>query len=957
MPWRPLIALIAIATYFPVQNAAAQCNPTWGLEILPPTGLRGYITLINTSDLGAGPTLFATGAELSVNGINLDGIAAFDGVEWSPLGSGLYGTATAMLSFDEGSGPALYVGGSLYIFDLHSSWYLARWNGATWAGVPGLPGPVSALALHGDQNAAAVYAACVVSTSGRAVTQIVQWNGASWNPVGANLVASVSALQSFDDGHGPLLFAAGSWVADTGATFPIMYRWNGAAWIEQAGATEHPSDGTVRHAYFKTLQAFDDGSGPALYAAGYFSLTGIEPIRGVARWNGKDWFAVGTGIDGPVQSMLPIHDDQGPALYAGGSIRIPGSPISNYILRWDGNAWTSASPNPQGIPSSLATFNLGTEQVLCTGVTNGGGVVQFNSSTWQPLSSGHGGAYTNFSNDHVTALAAYDAGAGRALYVGGRFAFAGGIPIRAIARWDGSSFAPLGTGVEGVVFALAVFDDGTGPALYAAGNFPTAGGNPARNIARWNGSAWSAVGTGIGEADDAVASLEVFDDGTGPALYAGGLFDSAGGKKASNIAKWNGTDWSPVKGGVDGWVNCLRAVREKGVPVLYAGGNFYSADGKPAEGIARWNGSEWSGVGGGLRINDYGWAATILEYDDGSGPALYVGGYFDAAGGIPANSIARWDGLHWSPVGDGVQTFDIWSLAAFDDGSGRALYAGGDFVAAGASSASCIAKWDGRIWQPVGTGLYTDESGFEFRAVQTLLSFDDGNGPSLFVGGHFRAIDNHYFLNIARLVHSAPSSPSILHATGSLSVCAGDAATFSVLAMGKGSLGYQWRRGTASLTDGPNVAGAQTPTLTVRTLSPGSEIPYNCVVTDSACSVVSATAYLSVPPSPPIITRQPSPASVLLGSDVTLSIGVDYSPLNALAWRKNGSPLKESPYVHGVATGSLTLTGATFSDAGQYDVVITNACGSVTSNPARLTVLGTAQPPAKPIGPIPANPG
>jgi hypothetical protein len=90
-------------------------------------------------------------------------------------------------------------------------------------------------------------------------------------------------------------------------------------------------------------------------------------------------------------------------------------------------------------------------------------------------------------------------------------------------------------GVDGGVSALTVFDDGTGPALYAGGEFTTAGGVPAHGIARWDGTAWSSLGSGM---NDWVRALTVFDDGTGPALYAGGNFTTAGGGGAGRIAKW-----------------------------------------------------------------------------------------------------------------------------------------------------------------------------------------------------------------------------------------------------------------------------------------------------------------------------------------------------------------------------------------------------------------------------------
>ncbi|MFH0982846.1 MAG: hypothetical protein V2A79_15090, partial [Planctomycetota bacterium] len=80
-----------------------------------------------------------------------------------------------------------------------------------------------------------------------------------------------------------------------------------------------------------------------------------------------------------------------------------------------------------------------------------------------------------------------------------------------------------------------VFDDGTGPALYAGGYFTWAGDVPANSIAKWNGTQWSALGSGMNRY---VHALTVFDDGTGPALYAGGSFTTAGGLASSYIASW-----------------------------------------------------------------------------------------------------------------------------------------------------------------------------------------------------------------------------------------------------------------------------------------------------------------------------------------------------------------------------------------------------------------------------------
>src|SRR5207244_4899063 len=101
------------------------------------------------------------------------------------------------------------------------------------------------------------------------------------------------------------------------------------------------------------------------------------------------------------------------------------------------------------------------------------------------------------------------------------------------------------------VDALTSFDDGSGPALYAGGNFTSAGGLPARNLARWNGTTWSTLGSG---ANGVVNALTVFDDGSGsgPALYATGSFTSVSGVAAHGIAKWNGSTWSALGSGLEG---------------------------------------------------------------------------------------------------------------------------------------------------------------------------------------------------------------------------------------------------------------------------------------------------------------------------------------------------------------------------------------------------------------------
>ncbi len=147
----------------------------------------------------------------------------------------------------------------------------------------------------------------------------------------------------------------------------------------------------------------------------------------------------------------------------------------------------------------------------------------------------------------VRAFAVYDDGSGSRLYVGGDFGTAGDRVVNYIARWDGTSWSPLGgpggvVGASSNVNALAVYAG----ALYVGGGFTTAGGLAASHVARWDATGWSTV-DGI---DGQVNALIDHDDGSGSKLYAGGAFSHAGGESVGNIARWNGTSWETVGSGV-----------------------------------------------------------------------------------------------------------------------------------------------------------------------------------------------------------------------------------------------------------------------------------------------------------------------------------------------------------------------------------------------------------------------
>jgi hypothetical protein len=311
--------------------------------------------------------------------------------------------------------------------------------------------------------------------------------------------------------------------------------------------------------------------------------------------------------------------------------------------------------------------------------------------------------------------------------------------------WDHGFWPPpQGNGFTGpgqaTVHALRVFDDGTGPALYAGGSFDAAGSVPAQNIARWNGFQWSAVGSPPESMAGGVNALTIFDEGAGPRLFAAGYFRMSH-CGASKIARFDGTTWSALTNDIISYypgpgIAALVVHDDGNGRALYAGGSFWFMTGQGLMLlVTRWDGTQYSQVGNELGPLP-GSAPSIhalADFDAGAGAELYAGGEAFGINGSDAHGFVKWDGTHWNIVGGGVDGL-VSALDSFDDGSGPALYVGGLFQSAGGLAVANIARWNGSQWSAVGAGL-PSAAGTSFGGVHALTVFDDGSGPALYAAG------------------------------------------------------------------------------------------------------------------------------------------------------------------------------------------------------------------------------
>ena len=176
------------------------------------------------------------------------------------------------------------------------------------------------------------------------------------------------------------------------------------------------------------------------------------------------------------------------------------------------------------------------------------------------------------------------------------------------------------------------------------------------------------------------------------------------------------------------------------------------------------------------------------------------------------------------------------------------------------------------------------------------------------------------------------TSPAITTPPTSLSVAAGNAASFAVTAAGSTPLYFQWLKNSAPLANGGNLSGATTATLNISSTTTSDAGAYSVIVSNALGTATSASATLAVA-VPPAIVNPPTDATVVAGNNVSFTITASgTAPLN-YQWRKNGSAIS------GATTAALTLANVAAADAATYSVTVTNAVGSVTSASATLTVL------------------
>ena len=172
---------------------------------------------------------------------------------------------------------------------------------------------------------------------------------------------------------------------------------------------------------------------------------------------------------------------------------------------------------------------------------------------------------------------------------------------------------------------------------------------------------------------------------------------------------------------------------------------------------------------------------------------------------------------------------------------------------------------------------------------------------------------------------AASAAPTITTPPAGAIICAGTNVVMSVAANGTGALSYQWQLNRT------NLAGATGSTLVRNNIQPIQQGHYRVVVSDTTGSVTSTEA-LVVVLFPPTVVAQTGNTTVDAGQPATFTVLVTAKPPSTYQWRKN------SQAITGATNNVYTISSAVGTDAGTYDCLLANSCGTATSSPIQFQV-------------------
>ena len=383
----------------------------------------------------------------------------------------------------------------------------------------------------------------------------------------------------------------------------------------------------------------------------------------------------------------------------------------------------------------------------------------------------------------------------------------------------------------------------------------------------------------------------------------------------------------------------------------------------------------FGGEGGGAFLRDSEMDRCVVAYNGSAVPVAIRGGGVFCANSVIRNSllvrnIARTDVYgNFAGSGGGIYLFDG-SVINCTVANNRAEDAtnsvergqgGGVFVEAGtvtntiifANAATSNANWyastglftyvcttpnPGGVGNIISNPSFVSTNAFNYRLAAASPCVNTGtNQPWMIAATDLdanpRIALGRVDIGAYELYCTAP--PQILAQPSPQTNCAFSTALFAVTA--SGGQFYQWQFNGTNLADGGRIDGANTTTLSIYNLTPSDAGNYRVLITNACGLATSVAASLTVR-SLPAIGLNPVPQTNCAGGIVVFSATESGSFPKTLRWQKNGVDVMNDARINGATGTNLVITGLLASDAGNYSLFVSNACGTTNSFNAALTV-------------------
>ncbi len=722
------------------------------------------------------------------------------------------------------------------------------------------------------------------SQFGQAVGAIAAWNGTRWSEIPLVLNGFPTTLLGVYQNK---LIVGGNFTTISGVAANRIALFDGTTWSPISAGLPVAPVSTFEH----------QGS---LYIGGPFNIVGGVAANGIVRWDGTQWRSLAGGVGGIAMPQVNAMTADGDDIIAVGAFETAGAIVARSVARYSPslNTWQAIGTVPTTArPDGVAIFN---DEIYISGAGSGpaGSLVsllRYDGQTWGYI-PGFDGAGT------ADSIAVID----NILHIG-MLSNTGNNRSSIYCRWDGESFSNIVSGPQfDRVTSVVKFRD----RIIAAGTFDTFGPTGCgRNIAILAPFGVEPLGPGL-SFPDFPRITDLFPDGD--SIYVAGDFNAIGARNIRFLARRDAAG-NYESMGVDFPVEQVIKWDEN------------PADSRPAELVAviqiaaTGSDNRWSVI----RLRDGRWESLLRVLVSTSiaqlprlavyqGDLILAGQFSQIVNNnnftVTAESIARYRNGVWLQFGGGLRNNNtpatVRAIAEFDG----QLFVGGNITNANNNSVPVTnsARWDGTAWVPLtSAAVMTDMQVFDNRlyavAGATLLAWEPG------------------FTNWSTILSTITTGDTLSTALGSLFIGRNRLTGTTLTAFDSTLNG-----GISDIVDLPDgrilIAGGTFNSSS----APNRNIPG---------LIAWAPAGFT-----PVATSLPVSQTVCLGEPAAFTINIEQSEQTAYRWFRNGEPVVNTRTLSGAGTNALRFAAVSPSDTGTYRVVVTNACGVLTSSDVTLAI-------------------